>query len=142
MDNIEKVPSVYSYTKPKAKEEQWGNDFSSDAVNMVQTKLELDAQQSKLDELDMILHNLDGMHNLHFDYVEKSGGYPEFTANKPDVVVEDYMKKIFARVMEYLKDIPEVLRRSMPVDIVVTHPVVSGIYTTWPASTKANEISS
>ena len=124
MSNAEKVPSVYSYTKAASGEEQWGNSLSEDAVTMVHTKLELDAQQSKLDELDIILHNLDGMHDLRFDHVVKTGGNPDFTAKKPEIVVLDYMKRVFDRVLKYLGKVPEELLRSLPVDIVITHPVV------------------
>jgi hypothetical protein len=124
MSNTEKVPSMYSYTKAASGEEQWGNDFSEDAITMVHTKLELDAQQSKLDELNIILDNLDGMHNLCFDHVLKTDGNPDFAAKKPEIVVLDYMRKIFDRVMKYLVKIPEELRQSLLVDIVITHPVV------------------
>ena len=124
MTNLEKVPSVYSYTKPTAGEEQWGYHLSADAVTMVHTKLELDAQQSKLDELEIILDNLEGMHDLHFDQVKKTNGNPDFTAKKPEIVVLDYMKKIFDRVMKHLSQYAEEVRRSLPVDIVITHPVV------------------
>jgi hypothetical protein len=123
--NEEKVPSVYSYTKPKSKEEQWGNSLSEDAEIMVHTKLELDAQESKLDELDMILDNLDGMRDLRSEYVVSTLGNPDFTPKKPELVVLDYMKKIFERVWKYLGQYDQGLLLSLPVDIVITHPVVS-----------------
>jgi hypothetical protein len=124
MSNADKVPSVYSYTKAPSGEEQWGNDFSDNAVTMVHTKLQLDAQQSKLDELDIILDNLDGMHDLSINHVVKTDGNPDFTARKPEIIVLDYMSKIFDRVMKYLGKIPEEFIQSLPVDIVITHPVV------------------
>lgn len=124
MSNAVKVPSVYSYTKTDGGEKQWGNHFSPNAVMLIHTKLELDAQPSRFDELDLILHNLDGMHDLHFDQVERTNGNPDFTAKKPEIVIQDYMSKIFQRVMQRLNKIPPQLRRSLPVDIVITHPVV------------------
>jgi hypothetical protein len=123
--NEEKVPSAYSYTKPKSKEEQWGTSFSEDAEIMVYTKLELDAQESILDELDMILDNLDGMRDLRSEYVVSTQGNPDFTPKKPELVVLDYMKKIFERVRIYLGQYDQGLLLSLPVDIVITHPVVS-----------------
>jgi hypothetical protein len=125
MRNDEKVPSIYSYTKTTSGEEQWGDSLSPDAVAMVHTKLELDTQQSKIDELDLILHNLDGMHDLSFDQVEKTNGKPDFTTKKPEDVVLDYMKKIFESVEKHLAKYPTELIRLLPVDIVITHPVVS-----------------
>ena len=123
--NEYKVPSAYSYTKPKSKEEQWGTSFSEDAEIMVHTKLELDAQESILDELDMILDNLDGMRDLRSEYVVSTQGNPDFTPKKPELVVLDYMKKIFERVRIYLGRYDQGLLLSLPVDIVITHPVVS-----------------
>lgn len=116
---------MYSYTRSRSHEEQWGSSLSEDAELMVYTKLELDAQESKLDELDMILDNLDGMRDLRSDYVVSTGGQPNYTPKKPELVVLDYMKKIFERVMDYLGQYDQRLLLSLAVDIVITHPVVS-----------------
>ncbi|KAH7417779.1 hypothetical protein BKA64DRAFT_761386 [Cadophora sp. MPI-SDFR-AT-0126] len=122
--NEDKVPSAYSYTKSRANEEQWGTSFSEDAEIMVYTKLELDAQESVIGELDMILDNLDGMKDLSSEYVVRSKGEPDYTPKKPDLVVLDYMKKIFERVWKYLGQYDQALLLSLPVDIIITHPVV------------------
>jgi len=123
--NEEKVPSAYSYTKPKFKEDEWGDSFSEDAEIMVHTKLELDAQESRVDELNMILDNLDGMRDLSSEYVVSQGGEPDYTPKKPELVVLDYMRKVFDRVWKYLSQYPKEMLSSVSVDIVITHPVVS-----------------
>lgn len=128
MSNTLKVPSAYSYSQTTTEEEQWGSSISSNATVMVHTKLELDEQDCKNDELDIILHNLDGMGDLSFAHVERTNGRPEFSPKKPDDIVQDYLVKVFDRVMAYIeKDLgfEEVDRRGMPVDIVFTVPVVS-----------------
>lgn len=123
--NDVKVPSAYSYTKTTSKAEQWGTSFSEDAEIMVHTKLELDAQESMLDEFVMILDNLDGMRDLSSDYVVSTLGNPDFTPKRPELVVLDYMKKVFERVWKYLQKYNQKLLLSLPVDIIITHPVVS-----------------
>jgi hypothetical protein len=129
MNNTEKVPSSISYTKPISAELQWGNDMSPNAVAMVHTKLELDEQECKIDELEIILHSLDGMHDLDFKHVQETNGYPEYSPKKPDNVVKDFLEKVFARVMtelEYL-GFQELEIQRLPVDIVFTVPVVSSL---------------
>ena len=76
MGNHDKIPSVYSYSPgSQAGEQQWGASLSPEAVAMVNTKLELDVQDNKSDELELILQALDGMHNLDFQHVKASQGY-------------------------------------------------------------------
>jgi hypothetical protein len=130
MSNTCKVPSAYSYTPSTTGEEQWGGRMSSDATVMVYTKLELDEQARKSDELEIILHNLDGMDNLNLAHIEKTDGNPAFSPKKPDDIVKDYLDKIFQQVMKFLGTderfrVDDVDRREMPVDIVFTIPVVS-----------------
>ena len=69
MSNSERIPSVISYSPAsEMQERQWGSDLSSNAVAIVDTKLELELQDSS-GELDLILKALDGMHNLDFQYI-------------------------------------------------------------------------
>jgi len=51
-------------------------------------------------------------------------GNPDYTPKKPELVVLDYMKKIFEQVWKYLGQYNQDLLLSLPVDIVITHPVV------------------
>jgi hypothetical protein len=130
MDNSDKVPSIISYSPAsEAKEEQWGSDLSSDAVAMVHTKLELDEQDDKSDELLLLIHALDGMKNLHFDNVREARGLPDFTWKAPEMIVKDYFEFIVKCVDQQLEYMGPEMRNSIPVDIVLTTPVVSTSFT-------------
>lgn len=125
MTNDTKIPSVITYSKPtEAHEQQFGANLSPDAVAMVNTKLELDVQDTRLDELNMILQVLDGMKDLSFEHIKASKGYPEYTWKKPEDIVTDYLTKAF-KSFEAATDYIAEIRRTAPVDIIVTVPVVS-----------------
>jgi hypothetical protein len=125
MGNHNKIPSVYSYSPASpAGEQQWGASLSPDAVTMVNTKMELDVQDDKVDELELILQVLDGTHNLEFDNVKKSRGYPEYTWKNPEEIVTDYLTKVFQHLNQSLEYFGSHLRAQIPVDIVITVPVV------------------
>jgi hypothetical protein len=128
MNNTEKVPSVISYSPCSDEEEQqFGFSLSPEAVAMVNTKLELDVQDNKVDELDLILQALDGMDNLSFEKVKNSNGYPAYTWKAPEEIVTDYLEKVFPYVNRILEK-NETLRKGIKVDIVITFPVVSGCH--------------
>ncbi|KAN0102782.1 hypothetical protein V8E51_011095 [Hyaloscypha variabilis] len=123
MDNDVKIPSVISYS-PRGvdDEEQFGYDISPDAITMVNTKLELEPQDERVDELNLILQVLDGIKNLNFDHVKSIRSFPGYTWKGPEEVVTDYLTKAFAcfdAATEYMAD----LKPTIPVDIVVTTPV-------------------
>jgi hypothetical protein len=124
MSNEVKVPSVISYSPCSiAEEQQFGASLSPDAVAMVNTKLELDSQDTRLEELDLIIEILEGMKDLDFEHVKNSKGYPGYTWKSPEDIVADYLAKAFEhfeRATEYLTEI----KINIPVDIVVTVPVV------------------
>jgi hypothetical protein len=127
--NHHKIPSVYSYSPASsARELQWGASVSPDAVTMVNTKLELDVQDNKQDELDLLLQVLDGVSNLDFEAVKKSRGYPEYSWKNPEEIVADYLKQVFQHLNQTL-DIPPQLSANLQVDIVMTVPVVGVIRT-------------
>ena len=125
MGNHNKIPSVYSYSPVSAAgEQQWGASLSPDAVTMVNTKMELDVQANKLDELELILQVLDGTCNMEFANVKKSQGYPEYTWKDPEEIVTDYLTKVFQYLNQAVKYFGSHLRAKIPVDIVITVPVV------------------
>jgi hypothetical protein len=126
MDNHEKVPSVYSYSRKVGKEQNWGSSLAPDAVAMIHTKLELDVQ-SVSDELDFILKTLEGTKNLNFDegviQAEESGRkYPDKSSED---IVTDYMTEVFKYLMQenILLERLTVLKYAST-DIVVTVPTV------------------
>jgi hypothetical protein len=125
MGNHYKIPSVYSYSPAtSAAEQQWGYSLSPDAVTMVNTKLELDVQDNKLDELELIMQVLDGTCDLGFNNVKKSRGYPDYTWKDPEEIVTDYLTKVFQYVDNAFDYLGSHFRAQMAVDIVITVPVV------------------
>jgi hypothetical protein len=122
MANSQKIPSVLSYSIAPNKERQWGFDFSDDAVTMVNTKLELDVHEDKLDELELIIYALDGMRDLSFDNIKNTRGGPAFTWKSPELIVLDFFLRLFAEIETKF---PSAALQSLPVDIVITTPVVS-----------------
>ena len=99
--------------------------MSPDALTMINTKLELDVQDSKIGELELILQVLEGMGNLHFDHVKAARGYPEYTWKTPEEIATDYLTKVFQRVDRVVEKFSPLLKTRIPVDIVITVPVVS-----------------
>ena len=125
MRDAVKVPSVITYSPASiAGERQWGSDISYDAVTMVNTKMELDVQDNKLDELELLLQVLRGTSNLDFDHIKRSRGLPDYTWKPPEEVLEDYLTKIFEQVIPAFDQFITLLRESMVVDLVITVPVV------------------
>lgn len=125
MGNHNKIPSVYSYSPASsAGEQQWGVSLSPDAVTMVNTKMELDVQDKKLDELELILQVLDGTSNLEFAAVKKSRGYPEYTWKNPEEIVTDYLTKVFQHLNQSFEHFGSHLKARLQVDVVITVPVV------------------
>jgi hypothetical protein len=130
MRNLEKIPSVVSFTKksPERGERQFGADLSKDAIAMVHTKLQLGVGSTS-DELDHILEALDGIRNLSFQYVKKSEGLPKQTLLGPEEIVKEYLERVFHYIFEAesesLSNFAAELRSRTPVDIVVTIPAVS-----------------
>lgn len=126
MGNHDKIPSVISYSPAgPVGEQQWGYSLSREAVTMVHTKLELDVQENKSDELDLLLQVLDGMKNLHFDHVIRSKGYPAYTWKVPEDIVTDYLTKVFEYLEQAVSNFGPALKDQIPVDIVLTIPVVN-----------------
>jgi len=128
MSNAERIPSVISYSPAsEMQERQWGSSLSSNAVAIVDTKLELELQDSS-GELDLILKALDGMHNLDFQYI-RAHGYPPYPCKRPEEIVGDFLAKVFDAFLEGMttrlnEGFPQELRDRLPVDIVVPIPAV------------------
>lgn len=87
--------------------------------------MELDVQDNKIDELELILQLLHGTENLSIEAVKKSRGLPEYTYKTPEQIVTDYLTHIFKRVNQIL-DVSAAggLKEKIQVDIVITVPVV------------------
>ncbi|CAI6331925.1 unnamed protein product [Periconia digitata] len=143
MDNLEKVPSVISYSAPTiAMEQQWGSSLSPNATAMVHTKLELDPS-SLSDEMDLVLQSLDGMKNLNFRHIKGAIGFngvPAYTYKSPEEIVTDYLAKVFQYLLKVVEGFSYELRSTISTDIVVTIPTgwsYSAMNSTFRALTNA-----
>jgi hypothetical protein len=94
---------------------------------MVNTKLELDVQDNKIEELELLLQVLDGTCNLKFEHVRNAKGDPEYTWRDPEHIVTDYLTEIFKVVQRTFQDSGTHAMGHVPVDIVITVPVVRPI---------------
>jgi len=90
---------------------------------MVHTKLALDLHDNS-GELDLVLEDLDGMHDLQFQYIKSYRGLLPYPWKRPEEIVEDYLVKVFDSFLEAMTRFPQELRDRSPVDIVVTIPAV------------------
>ncbi|KAK3679081.1 hypothetical protein LTR78_001534 [Recurvomyces mirabilis] len=122
MSNKDKVPSVISYSPPEHDEVQWGSDISKDAITMVNQKLELELQDTVMDELDMTLYVLRGTKFLSFDNICEAGPKPAFSPKTTGEVITDYLAKIFQCAKEAINS-QQIERTKTPIDLVVTTPV-------------------
>jgi hypothetical protein len=91
---------------------------------MFNTKLELDVQDNKSDELDLVLAVLDGVDDLNFETVKASASDPEYSPKTPERIVADYLAYVFEHLSHEFDHIGAHLRRQLQVDIVVSVPVV------------------
>jgi hypothetical protein len=124
MGNHEKIPSIISYSlRSPANEQQWGTNLSPQAIAMVHTKLQLDVDDTSA-ELDLILQMLDGVHDLNMQYII-DGGADKYPRKAPEVIVKDYLTKVFDYLLKAVAPFSAELRKAIPVDIVATVPAVS-----------------
>lgn len=122
---LDSVPSVISYSRPsRAGEAQWGSDLSDKAVPMINTKLELDAQDTNSEELDLIIKALEGMGNLSYDFIESSKGFTAYNWKTAGEIVADFLGKVALRVLgDYgIGGMGQEYLQRIPVDFVITMP--------------------
>lgn len=124
MSNQHKVPSVYSYSRAKHREAQWGSDISDDAITMVNVKLELQPQESRLAELESALGVLRGTDDLSFENLRKVGSNPAYPTKTPAKIIADYLRKICECACRTIEPRNLTVTKT-PLDLVVTVPVVS-----------------
>ncbi|KAK5116990.1 hypothetical protein LTR62_006711 [Meristemomyces frigidus] len=123
MSNQQKVPSVISYTKLSHGKDQWGSDIHGDAVTMVNQKLELDVQGSRIDELDLTLYVLRGTKSLGFRNIRRvAPDPPAFSFHTPEAIIQSYLSKVFESTKAAIK-VQNLTTTNTPIDLVVTAPV-------------------
>lgn len=109
-------------------ETQWGPTVENNTTAMVNTKLELEPQPTRFDELELTWYLLKGTGNLAFEHLKKIGPNPAYTSAPPRQIVQDYLTHIcrsackpdsFATI-----DLTKLVAARIPLDIVVTVPAV------------------
>jgi hypothetical protein len=91
---------------------------------MVNMKLELDFQDTKSDELDLILKALYCMDNLNFSDIVESNKLLDYIWKSPEDIVTDYLGKVLQHVREEFSQ----KMKYAPIDITLTVPVVSALF--------------
>jgi hypothetical protein len=91
---------------------------------MVHTKLELDLQEVQ-GELNLMLHALRGMKDLHFDELKKMGALPAYSDQTAEQIVTAYLTRVFESASEVLSEYSQAILDRTPVVIVITVPTVS-----------------
>jgi hypothetical protein len=123
--NSDKIPSVFSFSeRSEEMEQQWGFDLSPGAVAMVQTKLELD-HQTVDQELELLMQNLEGMHNLDTSYIIEAEKSPVFTYKSAEEVVTEYLTRIFEYVLSTVERFNKKVLENTSTNIVITIPTVN-----------------
>lgn len=101
---------------------------------MVNTKMELDVHDDKIDELELILQVLNGTHDLNFNEIKAQKGFLKYPVKNPEEVVADYLTKVFGHLKKALAipyfDYETQFKGQIPVDIVITIPVACSLYLT------------
>lgn len=123
-DNHDKVKSVISYSdRSEENENNWGDNVAPDAVVMKHLKLKLDVQAVS-EELNFLTQALDGTNDLNFQHIRNAKNLPEYTSKSSEVIVKDYLTKVFEHVLDVVDTFSKELRDRIDTDIVITIPVV------------------
>lgn len=136
-DNMDKVRTMISYIKSATGQTQWGAAVGDHIAAMVNTKLELDPQTSKFDELELTWYLLRGTGNLAFQHLKSIGPDPAYPSAPPKQIVQDYLRHIYESMWRKVPngaggstgvftkiDLENLIKTKTPVDIVITVPAV------------------
>jgi len=119
---------MISYIKSSTGETQWGSDVSDHGTAMVNTKLELEPQKSRHDELELTWYLLKGTGNLGFEHLKRIGPDPAYTSAPPSQIVRDYLSHICESACKpgsfETVDMTRLEETGTPLDVVITVPAV------------------
>ena len=123
-----KVPSAYSYSPSANRCKQWGYSIDDKSLVMRWTKLELEHRTAskELDHLGKLIKGLDLMNDLQRD--ENAGimnKIPRHLCKSAGDIVGDYLGKVAREWFLYMRSLGRYTLSNVPLDIVITHPVVS-----------------
>ncbi|KAH8676467.1 hypothetical protein BGZ60DRAFT_556052 [Tricladium varicosporioides] len=118
-----KVPSEISYSGAPKGECQWGYNIGENSLKWQWTKMELD-QQTRLDELRLILEAVIGMENLDIRKVDQSNGQALAYSKTPEDIVADYLSEIREYLVKHLQLKYLAAFTTLVIDLVVSVPAV------------------
>lgn len=127
MTNAGKIPSVISYSKGEGP--QWGEKLDPGSIAMVHTKLQLELRTTS-HELDYCRQALEGMNNLDYQSLKAAGSLPPYPCESPEVIVEDFLYRMFNSLRTVPRSFNSGAFRNSPVDIVATIPAVRYFFST------------
>lgn len=120
--NNDKIPSRIFYSPSSTGGQLF--DINPDAVAMVRTKFELDVQENRLGELELITKVLKGTDNLSFGNVKALKSHPSYTWKQSEDIVTEYLAKLIQYLENDLYTYNESFPSNMSIDIVITVPLV------------------
>ena len=93
------------------------------------TKLELELQNTKFDELELTFNVLQHTDSLVFKFGDSKNNDANgsYTSKSPKEIVTDYLTKICECARKFI-DEEQIKRTKTPVDVVITVPVVCSRY--------------
>lgn len=126
---IDKVPSVYSYSKASGPGEykQWGYSISDNTSVVQWTKLELEPRTTlrELEVLRDLVKGLDLLKELRANKdAARMNDVPRYLPKDSGDVVRDYLGKVAREWYLYMRAQRHVTE-TIPIDIVLTHPAVN-----------------
>ncbi len=124
----DKVPSLFSYAADYEEGNRWGYDTQDGAYTLRWTKTEL-ASPVRLDALIALRQTLSDVALLNLGHRNAvASPIPRHLSKTAEDIATDYLTMVAMSVREDIqrKENLELLRRVIPVDLVITHPAVSG----------------
>jgi hypothetical protein len=123
--DAEKVPSKISYSKASKGNKQWGYLINKDSLVMQWTKLELETRSTtdELKTLQALMTGHPAIYNYTRDY-NRHKHPPEHLCKSSEEIIRDYLRKVIKEWHESVMKNSKFALDRVPVDIVITHPVV------------------
>jgi hypothetical protein len=121
----EKVPSEMSYSASLKGCRQWGKSIDEDSFVLRWTKLELQPQK-RVKELQQLSETLKGLSLLGALNSDPDVALDNAHLGKDHGgIIRDYLKKVARYWYDHMAAELATVLKNVPLDIIVTHPVVS-----------------
>jgi hypothetical protein len=121
---VERIPSVITYSPTTTHlESPWGSPCSSDAITMLNTKLELHVEDLST-ELDLMLNTLNAMTDSSLQQIYEKAVSSASVCRNAEEIVTDYLTQLFDYLSQSSVEFERILSGSIPADFVFTIPAV------------------